>query len=119
MQGGEAEVAARSLGMEAHTVEARGPKDLDTAFSVMRNARVDALLVLSDGPVFFLHRVRIADLAASRRLPAMYSRKEHVEAGGLMAYGTDRREVFRRLAFYATRAPCCRRRLSAHGLSWT
>ncbi|HEV8584282.1 MAG TPA: ABC transporter substrate-binding protein [Methylomirabilota bacterium] len=99
-QVGEATGAARSLGMEPRTVEARGHKDLDAAFVAMRSAKADALLVLSDGPVFFANRARIADLAASRRLPAMYSRRDHVEAGGLMAYGTDRRDVFRRLAVY-------------------
>ena len=99
-QGREAAVAARSLGLDAAPVEVRRPKDLSPAFSLMRKAKVDALLVLTDGPLLLRHRARIAHLAAGQRLPAMYSRREHVEAGGFMAYGTDRREVFRRLAYY-------------------
>ncbi|MBI4610419.1 MAG: ABC transporter substrate-binding protein [Candidatus Rokubacteria bacterium] len=96
----EAEAAARALGMQLQSVEARRPKDFDGAFSAMGKARVDALFVLADGTVFLQHRAMIADLAARRRLPAMYARREHVEAGGLIAYGADRRELFRRLAVY-------------------
>jgi putative ABC transport system substrate-binding protein len=96
----EAEAAARELGVQPQSVEARGPKDFDRAFSAMGKARVEALLLLADGPVFLHYRTMIADLAARRRLPAMYPRREHVEASGLIAYGADRRALFHRLAVY-------------------
>ena len=96
----EAEAATRVLGARLQIIEARGAKDIGGAFSAMGKGRAEALLVLADGAVFLQHRAGIADLAAKRRLPAMYPRREHVEAGGLIAYGTDRREIFRRLAVY-------------------
>jgi len=95
----EAESAASKLGLHAQSVEARGPKDLDDAFLAMERVRAGALLLLSDA-VFLQHRAMIADLAAKRRLPAMYARREHVEAGGLIGYGVDRRALYRRLAVY-------------------
>jgi len=96
----EAEAAARKLGLQLQGVEARGRNDFDGAFSAMGSARAEALLLLTDAPVFLQHRAVIADLAAKMRLPGMYPRREHVEAGGLIAYGVDRRELFRRLAVY-------------------
>lgn len=99
----EAEAAARKLRLQPQSVEARAPRDFDRAFSVIGRARAQALLVLADGLVFLPHRAAIADHAARRQLPAMYPRREHVEAGGLIAYGADRRELFRRLAAYVDR----------------
>jgi putative ABC transport system substrate-binding protein len=96
----EAESAIQALGAQPHVVAVRGRGELARAFSEMAKARADALLVLADGPVFLTHRAAIAELAAKARLPAMHPRREHVEAGGLMAYGTDRRALFYRLASY-------------------
>src|SRR5437667_54612 len=61
--------------------------------------RAMSLLVVADG-MFLLHRTRIADLAARRRLPAIYGLREFVDAGGLMVYGASLRENFRRAATY-------------------
>jgi len=96
----EAEAAAHKLGLQPQHVAVRDRKDFDGAFSAMRKARAEAFLALADAVVFFTHRAIIADLAAKTGLPAVYSRREHVEAGGLIAYGTDRRELFRRVAVY-------------------
>jgi putative ABC transport system substrate-binding protein len=96
----EAEAATKALGAQPQIVAVRTPGDLDRAFAEMTKAQAGALLVLADAPVFVNSRARIADLAARSRLPAMYPRRDHVEAGGLMAYGTDRRQLFRRLATY-------------------
>jgi putative ABC transport system substrate-binding protein len=95
----EIEAAARSLKVQLQPVRARTPDDLDTAFSAMARLRVDALIVLAD-PIFFLHRERLATLAAKNRLPAMYGLTEHAEAGGLMAYSANFAEVARRAATY-------------------
>ncbi|MBI1893725.1 MAG: ABC transporter substrate-binding protein [Candidatus Rokubacteria bacterium] len=96
---GEAKVAARSLAVQLQTLEARGPDDFERAFAAMTRERAGALLVPLDG-MFTLHRTRIADLAAKSRLPAMYALRQHVDAGGLIAYGASFREIFRRAATY-------------------
>jgi putative ABC transport system substrate-binding protein len=68
----------------------------------MAQGRAEALVVLAD-PLFGLHRTRLADLAARSRLPAMYGAREYVEAGGLMSYGPDVLDNFRRSATYVDR----------------
>ena len=95
----EVEGAARVLGVQLQLLEARGPEQFDSAFAAMARERAGALLVLSD-VLFFFHRTRIADLAAKSRLPAMYGLREHAEAGGLMAYGANISDLFRRAATY-------------------
>ncbi len=95
----EAKVAARSLGVQLQTLEARGPDDFERGFAAMTRERAGALVVPGDG-MFLLHRARIADLAAKQRLPAMYGLREFVDAGGLMVYGPSLRDNFRRSAAY-------------------
>jgi putative ABC transport system substrate-binding protein len=98
----ETEVAARSLGVRVQLLGVRGADALDRAFSAIRNERPDALFVLFD-PILFNHRARIADFANKHRLPAMYPHREYAESGGLMAYGVDLRDNFRRAAAYVDR----------------
>jgi putative ABC transport system substrate-binding protein len=94
-----ADVAARTLGLRLQFVEARGPADFDRAFSEMTRARAGALTVLPS-PMFLSERRRLADLAAKNRLPAVYPSRESVDAGGLMSYGPDLADLFRRAATY-------------------
>ena len=94
---GAAEVAARTLGVQLQVVEARGAKEIDKAFSNMISGRADALLVLST-PVFAAERRRLAELAIKNRLPAVYSFREYVDAGGLMSYGPNLADLSRRAA---------------------
>jgi len=94
-----ADVAARALGVRLQVVEARGPEDFDRAFSDMTRARAGALAVLAT-PVFDSERRRLVDLAAKNRLPTVYSYRSYVEAGGLMSYGPDLADSFRRAATY-------------------
>jgi putative ABC transport system substrate-binding protein len=89
--------AARVLGMTLHPVEIRGPDDLDGAFAAMTTQRASALITSSD-PVIVHHGKRIVDLAAKSRLPAVYSFREAVDAGGLMFYGPSIPDLFRRAA---------------------
>ena len=96
---GEVKVAARSLGVQLQTLEARGPDEFEGAFAAMTRERAGALLVLRDG-MFLLHQRRITDLVAKSRLPTMFQLREHVDAGGLMAYGPSLRDAFRRAATY-------------------
>ena len=95
----DTEAAARALGVKLEIVEARNPDQFDSVFSAMSKARAEALLVLSD-VTFWFHRTRIAELAAKSRLPATFGQREHVEAGGLMSYGPDLRDNYRRAATY-------------------
>jgi putative ABC transport system substrate-binding protein len=95
----EADVAARALGVRLQFVEARGPADFDRAFSDMTRARAGALTVLASAR-FYSERRRLADLAAKHRLPAVYSLREFVDAGGLMAYGPNIADSYRRAATY-------------------
>src|SRR2546426_1231822 len=94
-----AEVAARALGVRLQFLEARGPADFDRAFSEMTRAGAGALTVLSSA-MFNGERRRLVDLAAKNRLPAVYSVREFVDAGGLMAYGANVADLLRRAATY-------------------
>jgi putative ABC transport system substrate-binding protein len=95
----EAEVAGRALGGRLQLVAGQGPADFDRAFSDMTRARAGALTVLP-GLVFFNERRRLVDLAAKNRLPAVYTSRDFVDAGGLMAYGANLADLFRRAATY-------------------
>src|SRR5882672_6974690 len=95
----EAEVAARALGVRLQPLDVRGPTDFDRAFAAMARERAGALLVLVD-LMLVSQREGIADLAAKSRLPAVYGLREHAEAGGLMAYGANRLDSYRRAATY-------------------
>jgi putative ABC transport system substrate-binding protein len=97
-----AEVAARDLGVPLQFVEARGPADFDRAFSDMTRARAGALTVLPSN-MFNSERRRLVDLAAEKRLPAVYSARELVDAGGLMSYGANLADLNRRAATYVDR----------------
>jgi putative tryptophan/tyrosine transport system substrate-binding protein len=95
----QADVAARALGMRLQLVEARGPADIDRAFSEMTRARTEALTVVST-PMFGSERTRLVDLAAKNRLPTMFSFRGYVDSGGLMSYGSNLADLFRRAATY-------------------
>src|SRR5215813_491335 len=90
-------IAAQALKVELQLLEARGSNEFDGAFAAMSKERVGALLVLP-GPVFNLHRARLVDLAAENRLPSMYGFREYVRAGGLISYGPNLPDLFRRSA---------------------
>jgi putative ABC transport system substrate-binding protein len=97
-----ADVAARALGVRLQFVEARGRDDFDRAFSDMSRARAGALTVLTSG-MFFNERRRLVALAAKNRLPAVYPWREGVDAGGLMSYGANIADLYRRAATYVDR----------------
>jgi len=95
----EAEAAAPALGVRLRFVEARDPADIDRAFSEMARAHTGALTVVST-PMFASERRRLVDLAAKNRLPTMFSFRLYVDAGGLMSYGPNLADLFRRAAAY-------------------
>ena len=93
----EAETAARSLGVQLQTLTLRAPEDLEEIFSVAHGA---SAVVMPDDAVFTAHRTQIAKLALKNRLPVIYSTRELVSAGGLMSYGPDTTDLYRRAADY-------------------
>jgi len=95
----EVDVAAQAVGVQVHFVEARGPDAFDNAFAAMTSVHAGALLVLGDA-MFLTHRRRLAELAATSHLPAIYEGRPFVEAGGLMSYGPNGLVTMRRAADY-------------------
>ena len=98
----EAGVAAQALKVRLQVLEARAPSDFAGAFSAMSRERAGAVIIISSS-MFNAERTRIAELAAQSRVPAIYGAREFAEAGGLMTYGADLRESFRRAATYVDR----------------
>jgi putative ABC transport system substrate-binding protein len=90
---------APTLSIELSFVGARTPEEIDPAFSAVSRAHAHALYVIGD-PFFFAHRMTISKLALKARLPGIYGSRQFVDAGGLMSYGTDSGDSFRRSAGY-------------------
>jgi putative tryptophan/tyrosine transport system substrate-binding protein len=95
----EVETAARALAVKIQIFEVGDPKEFDSALSKMSRARAGALLVLTS-QMFLRQRARIVDIAAKHRLPTMFWTTEFVDAGGLMSYGTNNPDLYRRAATY-------------------
>ncbi len=97
----EMQVPAAALGMKLLPLELRGrsPKQVEEAFVTLKNGHPDALMVLPT-PSTSLSMKRIVDLAVKNRLPTTYHWKEYVEAGGLMYYGANLPDMYRRAAIY-------------------
>ena len=91
--------AAQSLGVHLQVVEARGPADIEKGFGAMSREHAGGLFVPWDG-TFLVHAVRITELAARTRLPALYGQRRYIDVGGLASYGPSADESFRRAAFY-------------------
>ena len=95
---GETRAAARTLGLEADSLEIRQGEDIATAFEAVKG-RAEAVYVCTDGLVN-ANRIRINTLALAARLPTMHGYRDYVEAGGLMSYGANLPDLFRRSADY-------------------
>jgi putative ABC transport system substrate-binding protein len=95
----EGQASARALKVELHAVEARTADDLGPALDEATRARAGALVVMP-GPLFVTHQKRIAELAAAHGLPSIFHLTDFVDAGGLLSYGPDRADLFRRAAVY-------------------
>jgi len=95
----ESELAARALEVQLQYLDVRGAKDIAPAFRAATKGRADALLVLQS-PVFVNERRQLADLAVKSRLPAIYDRREFVDDGGLICYGTNYTDLSHRAATY-------------------
>ena len=98
----EVESASKRLGVKLVSAEVREPNDLDTAFKLLSNEHVQAVVILGDA-MLFQERQRVAELAAAVRLSAVYGFRDHVDAGGLISYGVNYAENFRRAAIYVVK----------------
>jgi putative ABC transport system substrate-binding protein len=98
----ETQDTGRTLGVEVKVLEVRDAKDFDGAFEAGKTGRIGAITALASA-FFYAHRTQIVDLAAKSRLPAIYEHREFVEVGGLMSYGPNFRDLFRRAATYVDR----------------
>ncbi len=85
--------------MTVQSLEVREPSEFEGAFAAMTRARAGGLVVLAD-PLTLANRTQIAELATKHRLPGIYFWKEFVDVGGLMSYGPNLPELFRRAATY-------------------
>jgi putative ABC transport system substrate-binding protein len=93
------EDAGPSLGLRIQSAPVRSAAEYEGAFSAMVRERADGVLVLST-PLFIAGAKRLAELALTHRLPSLFGPKHHVAAGGLLSYGPDRADQFRRAALY-------------------
>jgi putative ABC transport system substrate-binding protein len=96
---GEVQATARTLGLEVIILEIRRGEDIAPAFEALKG-RAEALYVVVD-PLVGTHRIRINTLVLAARLPTMHTQRESVELGGLMSYGANFPDLFRRAADYA------------------
>jgi len=96
----ETEGAASSLRLQLQSVEVVRAEDFDHAFSGITKERAQALMMPAANPVGFANRSQIASFAQKNRLPSIFSQKEYVDAGGLMAYGPNTPDMHRRAATY-------------------
>lgn len=95
----ETETAAKQLGIQTQVFEARTLSELDTAFRAAVAGHVDAVMVVSDG-FFFSQQSHIVELETANHLPGMFDTAGFVERGGLISYGADLAELFRRSGSY-------------------
>jgi len=91
--------ASQALGLRLQTLAVRSATEFDNTFAAISNERGGGVLVLST-PLFMGGARRLAELAMTYKLPTMFGPREHAEAGGLLSYGPDRADLYRRAATY-------------------
>jgi putative tryptophan/tyrosine transport system substrate-binding protein len=91
--------AAPTMGLQIHILKAATINEIDAAFATLARERPDALFVAPDG-FFTSRRVQFATLTAVNKIPATYSSRDFVAAGGLMSYGTDSADMYRQVGVY-------------------
>src|SRR5262245_22213658 len=96
-------VAARALGLTVQPWEVRAADDFEKEFAALNKQRPDGFLVLGGGPLMRANQKRIVGFALKSRLPSIYPQPEYVDAGGLMSYGNDITEQYRRIAYFVDR----------------
>jgi putative tryptophan/tyrosine transport system substrate-binding protein len=99
LEGTNAQAAAKAFGWKSEMLNASVESHIDDAFSAIVQKRIDALFVSSDA-LFFIHRDKLATLAARHAVPAIYPDREQAEAGGLISYGASRSDAYRQAGIY-------------------
>jgi putative ABC transport system substrate-binding protein len=94
----EMELAAKAFDVKLQYLDVRSPKDIETAFRAASKGRAEAFLMILPPSITIAHRTHFVELAVKSRLPAIYNRREYVEAGGLMTYGVNNTDLGRRAA---------------------
>jgi putative tryptophan/tyrosine transport system substrate-binding protein len=95
----QVQAASGTLGIEVQSLELRSPDDFDDAFETVRRQHPDALMAIED-PLTFTDRNRIADFALSQQLPLLSGLSEFAVAGGLISYGANQADLYRRACGY-------------------
>ena len=95
----EMKAVASSMGLKLESLEIQKSSDLEPAFSAMKKEGAEAIVIINS-PNFVNLRKQVVDLAAKSRLPAMYAESQWVDAGGLMSYGANYPDLWRRAATY-------------------
>ena len=98
----EAETAGRAMGLQIRVFNVSTSSEINAAFATLGRDRPDALLVSPD-PFFVGRRIQLANLAARHAIPASYSVRDQVEAGGLISYGTNVADAYRQVGIYTGR----------------
>ena len=96
----ETEAAAHSLRIQTHLMEVRNSSDLETIFKMFTKKRIEAFTVFPGQPTLFANRKQVVELAQKHRIPAMYPLADYVVGGGLISYGINNLDLFRRAATY-------------------
>jgi putative tryptophan/tyrosine transport system substrate-binding protein len=96
----EIEIAAAPLGVKLQSFNILTPKDFETAFQDVTKGRADAVVFRVPGPILSSHRTEVAALAVKSRLPVIYESAQEADAGGLMSYGVNASDLYRRAATY-------------------
>jgi ABC-type uncharacterized transport system substrate-binding protein len=98
----ETRAAAQPLKLEIQSLEVRSPEDIEPAFDAATRAKVSAMMI-TQSPPLTMYSKRIVDLAARHRLPVIYPQRQWPDSGGLMSYGSNVDDSYRRLASYVDR----------------
>jgi putative ABC transport system substrate-binding protein len=98
----EARSAGSTMGVDVRSIEVRDSREMEAAFEDVSRNRPDGMLLLAD-PLTLSLRLRIVEFAREKKLPAIYETREFADAGGLMSYGPNISEQFRRSAYYVDR----------------
>ena len=99
----ETKAAARSMQLETHLLEVANSSDVEAVFKTMTKRRIDAATVFPGQPTLFVNRKQVVELAGRYRLPVIYPLADYVVGGGLMSYGVNNLDLFRRAATYVDR----------------
>jgi len=98
----DAETAARAMGLQIQVLNASTSSEINAAFANLVRERPDVLYV-GTGPFFVSRRVQLTHLATRHAVPAIYSGRQYIEAGGLMSYGTSLTDAYRQMGVYTGR----------------